>query len=50
MDNPETLSTLDTQDIGQYRDTVNIGHTRHRTKTIKTRTQHNTENNIIPGK
>ena len=30
-DNTETLSTLDTQDIGQYRDTGNIGRTRHRT-------------------
>jgi hypothetical protein len=30
MDNPETLAT--------------IGYTRHRTKTNKTKTQHNTEN------
>jgi hypothetical protein len=49
MDNPETLATLDTQDTGrrqtkqgaiknrQSRDTGNIGHTRHRTKTNKTR-------------
>jgi hypothetical protein len=49
MDNSETLATLDTQDTGQrqtkqgainngqFRDTSNIGHTRHRTKTNKTR-------------
>jgi hypothetical protein len=48
MDNPETLATLDTQDTGQRqikqgaikngqsRDTGNIGHTKHRTKTNKT--------------
>ena len=48
-DNPETLATLDTQDTGQRqtkqgatkngqsRDTGNIGHTRHRTKTNKTK-------------
>jgi hypothetical protein len=36
-DNPETLVTLVTQDTGQRqsRDTGNIGHTRHRTKTIQ---------------
>ena len=37
MDNPEKLSTLDTQDEGaikngQSRKTANIGYTRHRTK------------------
>ena len=49
MYNPETLSTLDTQDTGQRqtkqgaiknvqsRDTGNIRYTRHRTKTNKTR-------------
>jgi hypothetical protein len=49
MANPETLATLDTQDTGRRqtkqgaikyrrsRDTGNIGHTRHRTKTNKTR-------------
>ena len=49
MDNPETLSTLDTQDTGQRqikqgaikngqsRDTGNLRYTRHRTKTNKTR-------------
>jgi hypothetical protein len=48
MDNSETLATLDTQDTGQRqtkqgaikyrrsRDTGNIEHTRHRTKTNKT--------------
>ena len=37
MDNPETLTTLGTQDTGQRqsRDTDNIRHTRHRTKTNK---------------
>jgi hypothetical protein len=36
MKNPETLATLGTQDTGRRhsRDTGNIGHTRHRTKTI----------------
>ena len=29
---------------GQFRDTGNIGHTRQRTKTNNTQTQHNTEN------
>ena len=49
MDNPETLSTLDTQDTGQRqtkqgaiknvqsRDTGIIRYTRHRTKTNKTK-------------
>ena len=49
MYNPETLSTLDTQDTGQRqikqgaiknrqsRDTGNLRYTRHRTKTNKTR-------------
>jgi hypothetical protein len=50
MDNPETLATLGTQDTGQRlektkgaikngqsRDTDNIGYTRHRTKTNKTK-------------
>jgi hypothetical protein len=53
MDNPETLATLGTQDTGQRlektkgaikngqcRDTGNIGHTRHETKTINLK--HNT--------
>ena len=59
MDNPETLATLGTQVTGQrqYRDTGNIGNTRHRTKTIqrhwqnrehktqdKDKQKHNTEN------
>ena len=37
MDNPETLATLYTQDTGQRksRNTDNIVHTRHRTKTNK---------------
>ena len=41
-DNPETLTTLGTQDTGrrQSRDTDNIGHTRHRTKTIQRHWQH----------
>ena len=44
MKNPETLATLGTQDTGRRhsRDTGNIGHTRHRTKTNKT-IKHNTE-------
>jgi hypothetical protein len=49
MNNPETLATLGTPDTGRRqikqgaiknehsRDTGNIGHTRHRTKTNKTR-------------
>jgi hypothetical protein len=50
MDNPETLATLGTQDTGQRlektkgaikngqsRDTDNIGYTRQRTKTNKTK-------------
>ena len=42
MDNPETQTTLGTQDTGlrQSRDTDNIGHTRHRTKTIQRHRQH----------
>ena len=49
MDNPETVTTLGTQDTGQRlektkgtikngrsRDTDNIGYTRHRLKTNKT--------------
>ena len=53
MGNPETLVALGTQDTGQRiektqgqikngqsRDTGNIGCTRHRTKTNKTKTQH----------
>jgi len=58
MDSPETPVTLGTQDTrqinvreteeviknGQSRDTGNIGYTRHRTKTNKTKTQHNLEN------
>jgi hypothetical protein len=41
-DNPETLTTLGTQDTGrrQSRDTDNIGYTRHRTKTIQRHWQH----------
>jgi hypothetical protein len=42
MDNPETQTTLGTQDTGlrQSRDTDNIGHTRHRAKTIQRHIQH----------
>ena len=42
MDNPETQTTLGTQDTGlrQSRDTDNIGHTRHRAKTIQRHRQH----------
>jgi hypothetical protein len=42
MDNPETLTTLGTQDTGQRqsRDTDNIGYTRHMTKTIHRHWQH----------
>jgi len=42
MDNPETLTTLGTQDTWQRqsRDTDNIGYTRHRTKTIQRHWQH----------
>jgi hypothetical protein len=42
MDNPETLTTLGTQDTGQRqsRDTDNIGYTRHRKKTIQRHWQH----------
>ena len=42
MDNPETQATLAIQDTGlrQSRDTDNIGHTRHRTKTIQRHRQH----------
>jgi hypothetical protein len=45
MDNPETLATLGTQDTGQrqYRDTGNIGNTRHRTKTIQRYWEHKTQ-------
>jgi hypothetical protein len=40
--NTETLARLGTQDTGQrqYRDTGNIGNTRHRTKTIQRHWQH----------
>jgi hypothetical protein len=42
MVNPETMATLGTQDTGrrQSRDNGNIGHTRHRTKTIQRQWQH----------
>jgi hypothetical protein len=41
-DNPETSTTLGTQDTGrrQSRDIGNIGYTRHRTKTIQRHRQH----------
>jgi hypothetical protein len=56
MDNPETLATLGTQDTGRINvrenrrgksrmdnpDIGNIGNTRHRTKTNKTKTKRNT--------
>jgi hypothetical protein len=52
-DNPETLTTLGTQDRErrQSRDTDNIGHTRQRTKTIQRHWQHwahKTENEDNP--
>ena len=42
MDNPETVATFATKDTGrrQSRDTGNIRHTRHRTKTIQRQWQH----------
>ena len=42
MDNQETLATFGTQDTWrrQSRDTDNIWHTRHRTKTIQRHWQH----------
>jgi hypothetical protein len=42
MVNPETMATLGTQDTGrrQSRDNGNIGHTRHRKKTIQRQWQH----------
>ena len=42
MDNPETVATFATKDTGrrQSRDTGNIRHTRHRTKTIQRHWQH----------
>jgi hypothetical protein len=41
-DNPETLATFGTQNTGrrQSRDTGNIWHTKHRTKTIQRHWQH----------
>jgi hypothetical protein len=45
MGNPEKLATLGTQDTGrrQSRKTGNIGHTRHNTKTNKTKTKNTTQ-------
>jgi hypothetical protein len=42
VDNPETVATFATKDTGrrQSRDTGNIRHTRHRTKTIQRQWQH----------
>ena len=42
MDNPEKLATLGTQDTGgiQSKETGNIGHARHRRKTIQRNWQH----------
>jgi hypothetical protein len=42
MDNSETMSTLGTQETErrQFRDNVNIGYTRDRTKTIQRQCQH----------
>ena len=39
MDNPKKLATLGTQDTGQKqsKETGNIGYTRHRTKTNRTK-------------